>query len=410
MSTIFWEISKRNVRLHMLRSSLAMLGIVIGVVAIATMGILGNSVVLTVSDSLSTVGDSVIVTPYSGSGSTEPGPGGGGPGGGSGGTTGGTTSIKLSGQDYQEIKRIVAPNIAIPVLQTADHMRVGVNSDDIVAVIYGLPPADVPDLMDLSAGTYNSGESGVLVGSTFASDHNLKVGSRITIGINGEKGTLRVTGIIEERGMSLDINTDNAIVVTQDWFETAYDRSDEYDQVVVKVKSGDTAAVKTALENQLNRNPREKTVTVIDSKATLATIYQTFGTIITFVTAIGGISMVVAGVSIFNIMMMSVNERVREIGIMRSIGSRKSGVMSMFMYEAAIIGVVGSLIGGFLSFMGGYAISALFLGTTKYLFTVSSMLPVIEGILFGVVICIACGIYPAWKAANLNPIDALRHE
>jgi putative ABC transport system permease protein len=120
--------------------------------------------------------------------------------------------------------------------------------------------------------------------------------------------------------------------------------------------------------------------------------------------------MLVAGVSIFNIMMMSVNERIREIGIMRSIGSRKKGVMSMFIYEAAIIGVVGSLIGGALSLLAGYGISALLLNTTKYLFTVSSMLPVVEGILFGIVICLGCGIYPAWQAANLNPIDALRHE
>ncbi len=144
MSTLFWGFSKRNIRLHMLRSGLAMLGIVIGVVAIAAMGILGNSVVLTVSDSLSTVGDSVIVTPYSGSGSGGMAP----PGGGSGGTT----SMKLTDQNFQEIKRIVAPNVAIPVYQTADHMKVGVNSDDIVAMVYGVPPADVPDLMKLSPG------------------------------------------------------------------------------------------------------------------------------------------------------------------------------------------------------------------------------------------------------------------
>ena len=87
-----------------------------------------------------------------------------------------------------------------------------------------------------------------------------------------------------------------------------------------------------------------------DSKATLASIYATFGTVTTFVTAIGGISMIVAGVSIFNIMMMSVNERIKEIGIMRSIGTQKKEVMSMFIYEAAIIGVAGSLIGGLLRF------------------------------------------------------------
>jgi putative ABC transport system permease protein len=402
MSTIFWEISKRNIRLHMLRSSLAMLGIVIGVVAIATMGILGNSVVMTVSKSLSSVGDSVIVTPYSGSS--------GGMGSPGGGVSGSTISMKLTDQNYQEIKRVVAPNVAIPVLQTAEHTKVGVGSDDIVAMIYGLPPEDVPDLLKLTAGDYNNGESGCLVGSTYAKDHNIKVGSRISMGVNGEKGTLRVTGIIEERGMSFDISTDNAIVVTKDWFETTYDRNNEYDQIVVKVKTGDTADVKTTIEKQLNRNPRQKTVSVIDSKATLATIYAAFGSITTFVTAIGGISLLVAGVSIFNIMMMSVNERIKEIGIMRSIGTRKNGVMSMFIYEAAIIGVVGSIIGGLLSILAGYAISDLLLKTTKYLFTLSSMLSVVEGISFGILICLACGIYPAWQAANLNPIDALRHE
>jgi putative ABC transport system permease protein len=84
--------------------------------------------------------------------------------------------------------------------------------------------------------------------------------------------------------------------------------------------------------------------------------------------------------------------------------------MSMFIYEAAIIGVVGSIAGGILSVIVGYAISALMLGTTKYMFTVANLLSVVEGVGFGIVICLACGIYPAWQAANMNPIDALRHE
>jgi len=400
MSTIFWEISKRNIRIHMLRSSLAMLGIIIGVVAIASMGILGNSMVQAVSASLSSVGDSVIVMPYVG--------GGMGFGGGGGSSS---ANLMLTDQNYQQIERAVAPNVAIPVHSTSEHMKLGVGSDDIVATIYGIPPDKTKDILpDLEDGDYSNGNSGCLVGSTFAKDHNVKVGSRISIGTDGQDGTLRVTGIIKERGMSFDISTDNAIVVTKDWFESTYDVNDEYNEVVVKVTSGDTADVKTTIEKQLNRNTKQKTVTVIDSKATLATIYQTFGTITTFVTAIGGISMLVAGVSIFNIMMMSVNERIKEIGIMRSIGTQKKEVMSMFIYEAAIIGVAGSVIGGALSLLGGYAISALMLQTTQYLFTVASMVSVAEGIGFGVVICILCGLYPAWQAANLNPIDALRHE
>jgi putative ABC transport system permease protein len=395
---IFWEIAKRNLRIHLLRSTLAMLGIVIGVVAIASMGILGNTLVLSVSDSLHTVGDSVIVSPYTG----------GSGGFGQGGAIGGSTSLKITDQQYQQIKRAVAPNIAIPVLQTSDIMQLGVGSDTIVAPIYGLNPDDVPSLLNLKAGSYSRSDSGCLVGSKFAEDHNVKVGSRISMGADGEKGTLRVTGIIEERGISFDISTDSAIVVTQNWFDTTYNRND-YDTVVVKVNLGvDSAAVKTTIEKQMNK--RDKVVTVMDSKATLATIFSAFGAVTTFVTAIGGISMIVAGVSIFNIMMMSVTERIKEIGIMRSIGTQKREVMSMFMYEAAILGTVGSVIGGVLSIVAGYAISALLLNTTKYLFVWSSATPIIEGVCFGIVISLACGIYPAWKAANLSPIDALRHE
>jgi len=329
-------------------------------------------------------------------------------GGGSGGSM---LNLMLTDQNYQQIQRAVAPNKAIPIHSTSEHMRVGVGSDDIVATIYGLPTDKAKDLLpDLESGDYSNGNSGCLVGSTFATDHNVNVGSRISIGQDGQYGTLRVTGIIPERGMSFDISTDSAIVVTKDWFENTYNDKDEYNEVVVKVTSGDTADVKTTIEGQLNRNTKNKIVSVIDSKATLATIYATFGTITTFVTAIGGISMVVAGVSIFNIMMMSVNERIKEIGIMRSIDTQKKEVMSMFIYEAAIIRVTGSLIGGILSVLAGYGISAFMLKTTKYLFSVASMLSVVEGVTFGIIICIACGLYPAWKAANLNPIDALRHE
>jgi len=392
---IFWEIAKRNLRIHLLRSFLAMLGIVIGVVAISTMGILGNSMVLSVSDSLRTVGDSVIVTPHAG-------------GGGQGMGGGGSTTLTITEQEYQQIKRVSAPNVAIPVLQTSERMKLGVGSDDIVAIVYGLNPDDVPALLKLKEGDYNRGNSGCLVGATFAKDNKVKVGSRISMGKDGVKGTLRVTGIIEERGMAFDVSTDSAVVATQDWFQATYDQKD-YDQVVVKVKNLDEiAAVKVAIEKQMNK--RETIVDVMDTRKVMESIFEAFGQITTFVSAIGGISMIVAGVSILNIMMMSVTERIKEIGIMRSIGAQRKEVMSMFLYEAAILGVVGSIIGGLLSLLGGYAISSLMLQTTKYLFVPSTMIHIVYGMAFGIFVCLICGIYPAWRAANLNPIEALRHE
>ena len=396
---IFWEIAKRNTRIHLLRSSLAMLGIVIGVVAIATMGILGNSMVLAVTDSLRTVGDSVIVTPHAG---------GGGMFRGGGGTSGGSATLKITDQEFQQIQRASAPNVAIPVLQTADRMKLGVGSDDIVASIYGISPEDVPDLLKLKEGAYSRANSGCLVGAKFADDNKVKVGSRISIGTDGDKGTLRVSGIIEERGMAFDVSTDSAIVVTKDWFDNAYNRND-YDKVVVKVKNlDDLPTVTTAIEKQLNK--RDKIVDVMDTRKTMETIFQTFGQITTFVSAIGGISMIVAGVSILNIMMMSVTERIKEIGIMRSIGAQRKEVMSMFIYEALILGIVGSVIGGLLSLLGGYAVSSMMLQTTKYLFVPSSLISIVYGVSFGIIVSLVCGMYPAWRAANLNPIDALRHE
>ena len=394
---IFWEIAKRNIRIHFLRSFLAMLGIVIGVVAISTMGILGNCMVLSVSDSLRTVGDSVIVTPHAGSG-----------GHGFGGGGGASESLAITEQEFQQIKRVSAPNVAIPIHQTSERMKLGVGSDEIVALVYGLNPDDVPALLKLEAGDYNRGNSGCLVGSTFAKDNNVKVGSRIAMGKDGVKGTLRVTGIIEERGMAFDVSTDSAVVATQDWYETTYDQKD-YDQIVVKVKNLDELDdVKVAIEKQMNK--RETIVDVMDTRKVMESIFEAFGQITAFVSAIGGISMIVAGVSILNIMMMSVTERIKEIGIMRSIGAQRQEVMSMFMYEAIILGVAGSLIGGIFSLLGGYAICSLLLQTTEYLFVPSTLVHILYGMAFGIGVCLICGIYPAWRAANLNPIDALRHE
>jgi putative ABC transport system permease protein len=126
--------------------------------------------------------------------------------------------------------------------------------------------------------------------------------------------------------------------------------------------------------------------------------------------AIGGISLIVAGVSIFNVMMMSVMERYREIGILRSIGTKRAEIRSMFIYESLILGVSGSVLGGILSFLGGYAAIAIMLQETSYLFAFSSLIQIPYGMIFGIATSIASGLYPAWKASDLRPIDALRHE
>jgi putative ABC transport system permease protein len=215
-------------------------------------------------------------------------------------------------------------------------------------------------------------------------------------------------GILKERGVGFDINPDFSILVSDQWYEDQYGIA-TYDQVIVKVRNLDEiSTIKAAIEEQLNR--QETVVDVLDTRAVLESILSAFDSIKTFTTAIGGISLIVAGVSIFNVMMMSVTERTKEIGVVRSIGAQKNEVLQMFLNEAILLGLTGSLVGGLLSFAGGFAVLQLVLQSTKFLFVPSTLVNILYGVAFGVITSLLSGIYPAWKASNLNPIEALRHE
>ncbi|NYT07046.1 MAG: ABC transporter permease, partial [Methanomicrobiales archaeon] len=211
-SRMFFDFARRNVRLHWLRSLLAVLGIIIGVMTIVSIGILGNSLVLSVSDSLSTVGDSIIVIPHAG-------------GMGFGG--GGSVPELISDRDVEQIRRAVAPLVTIPVYSGSSRMTIG--NEDTVGVIYGLQSDDIPILLELAEGNYLRGSSSAMAGARFAEQNDIKVGSRITV---GDKGSLRIVGILEERGMGFDINPDSGIVVDSRWFEDAYN-PDGYGLVIV---------------------------------------------------------------------------------------------------------------------------------------------------------------------------------
>ena len=162
------------------------------------------------------------------------------------------------------------------------------------------------------------------------------------------------------------------------------------------------------LEEQLNK--KEEQVSVQDSSRMLESITETLGTMTTFVMAIAGISLLVAAVSIFNVMMMSVTERIREIGILRSIGTQKGEVRKMFIYESAILGSLGAVIGAVASLTIGWVVVLAMVGSTEYFFAPASLMYVPFGMAIGFITCVLSGVYPAWSASNLDPIEALRYE
>jgi putative ABC transport system permease protein len=403
MKDIFFDLSVRSVRLNFLRSILASIGIVIGVVAISSMGMLGTNMQLQVKDQLSSGADTIVIT----ADAVRMGPPGSSSGSSSSSATGITktqlSKIKLAAGSTSKIVPIYSTNTEFTLLSTPGR-----------STVYGIDPDDITKFLTISNGTNIEGINDALVGSTIATNFNLKIGSRIKIGKDTDESrpVVKIVGILAERGMSSDnVNTDNAIVVSNDWYTNQYGGKDVYSQVNVIVKDIDTITdVETAIDTKLNTDKKTPVVRISDASSRISSITSSLSSITTFILAIGGISLLVAATSIFNVMMMSVNERIQEIGILLSIGTEKGEVRRMFLYEAVILGILGAGIGGIGSLVIGYSVVSYMIGTTEFFFLPESIMYIPVGMAFGLMVCILSGLYPAWRASNMDPIDALRSE
>lgn len=396
---MFFSFAVRNLRRHWIRSALSIIGIIIGVVAIASLGIMGNSINLLVANVITDVGDTVVITPHTAFGGTFA------------GDPRTTVDAAIPAREVEEIRRAANPHRTIPVLQGADEVEFGRGESGYAQVI-GLASGDIPILLNLAEGQYPRQNQGALVGTHLAREYGIAPGTRLTIG--GE--SIRVSGVLAERGLAFDINPDYAIVVPDAWYESHFGARDTYPMVIVRVGDADEIdAVKEAIESRINR--REEVVDVFDSREMLGQYEEIYRQITVFLVGIGGISLIIAAVNILNVMYISVTERIREIGVMRSIGALRREVLRMFLYEALILGLVGSIVGGIASTAFGYTISLVavevFTAGTTFgenftVFDISAVGYIVFGMAFGIGTSIAAGFYPAWRASQLAPIDAMR--
>lgn len=394
---IFFDLSVRSVRLNFLRSMLACIGIVIGVVAISSMGMLGANMQLEIKDQLSGNANTIVV-------STEtvrmgaPGQ-----------MFSSSSSSGITKSQLTQIRNAVGSNgTVIPIISNSSMYTI--NSVMGRGTLYAMEPDDITEFLTISNGTNILEDNQCLVGSTIASNFNVKNGTtKVKIGSSqdSDRPILRIVGILGERGTTTDgISTDNAIIVSKSWYTDQYSTT-KYSQVNVIVNDIDNInATETAIDAKLNKY--KDVVNIEDSSSRLSSISSTISTLSTMFMAIGAISLVVAAVSIFNVMMMSVNERIQEIGILLSIGTEKGEVRRMFLYEAFLLGLVGGIIGAISSFVIGYAVVSSLLGTTDYYFLPGSLMYLPLGMVVGVLTCVVSGLYPAWRASNMDPIDALR--
>jgi len=252
-------------------------------------------------------------------------------------------------------------------------------------------------------------KSSAIIGSKVAhpSGENepiLKVGDRLrikTLGATQEREiTLRVVGIMKERGSMLGVNPDEMVLIPLRTSEQLFDAAGEYSMLQVNVPNiDDMEQLAIKIEDSLND------VTVVTTQAAQDLVGSVTSIMEAVLGGVAAISLVVAGVGIFNTMTTSVYERTREIGVLKTVGARNFDILYLFLSEASITGVAGGIFGGGFGFILGRVIGNFI------------NLPIVVGyplwlsvVFFACFTSVLSGAIPAWRAAKLNPVDALRHE
>jgi putative ABC transport system permease protein len=302
-------------------------------------------------------------------------------------------------------------------------------SESVSLNFEGIDPEVWPEMItsNLDSGRFlNYGDSNsVVLGYSVAYemfDQPLGVNTQIKI----ESTTFKVVGILSQSGTGMMGGDDRSIFMTHDSARNLVDGidNDEYSTIEVKISDTDNVEeIAQNIENSLyySRIVTEETqdFTVSSSMSMIETLTSTMETLSFFLIGIAAISLLVGAIGISNTMFMSVMERTRLIGILKSLGSRNSEIMKLFLAESAIIGLMGGLLGVFLGFIlvgviSGAGISFMNMGrmagSASQSVAVITPELIVFALVFSTVIGIISGLIPARKAAKLQVVEAMRSE
>jgi len=429
------------IKLRKLRAGLTTLGVVIGIAAIVALLSITQGLQNTITNQLQTglATDTLIVTAgrsvFSQGGA---GIGGGGFGGGS------DSGFTLLVNDTATINGL-SPDIegSVAIIQRAVYFNssersfiinvAGVNFAQYEAIYGG-------NTFVAESGTINSNPSNdeVVIGNTLHDPWGngtllYNVGDNVDIiwtnatarPPQNETYTATVSAVLKEiGGFSFGGPSDTGVYIpiaqAQSFFDT-----DECSQIIVKLANSDQATIDNV--STLITNAFDGEVSVISSTAVLNIIGSVFSVIQLFLVGIAAISLLVAGIGIMNIMIVSLIERTREIGILKALGMKSRTVLLIFLGESVIIGLIGAVVGIGLGWGLANIVAVLFSGGgpfagigggqaasvgTAGLNIVPVLTPtVLLGALgFGIGVSVIFALYPAWRASKLKPVEALRYE
>ncbi len=224
------------------------------------------------------------------------------------------------------------------------------------------------------------------------------------ISINGEKYT--VVGVLKSKGSSIAGDSNEIVIVPVTSLMRQYNTS-SINSITVQAKSAEeSSAAKQNIENYLlDYFEDEDSYRVFSQDEMLETISEVTGMLTAMLGGIAGISLLVGGIGIMNIMLVTVTERTREIGVRKAIGAGRSNILIQFLIESSVLSGAGGIIGAALGVAASYSIS----NVMNINYTVN--IPVILGaFIFSLAVGVFFGLYPANKASKLKPVDALRYE
>lgn len=386
-----------------LRSLLTMLGIIIGVAAVIALVSIGNGVNQDIENSISSLGSNLLVV-LPGAPRTP----------GARSSQGSMKSLKIS--DYEAIAKLEGVKAASP-MTNGSYVVIYQNKNWTTSV------AGVnSNFQDVNNWTMTSGR--------FFSDKNVQNRERVAVvgqtvvknlfadedpvgkEIRVKNIPFRVIGVLKSKGNgTMGNDQDDTVLIP---YTTSMERVEGIDYLrrvyVVAKDDGGIDRLQADIENLLRVRHNIKDTNLDDfniqnMKSIMETVAQTTGTFTLFLGAVAAISLVVGGIGIMNIMLVSVTERTREIGVRKALGATYSVIVTQFLIEAVVI----SLMGGFIGIAFGIGASKV-IGMVSGMSTIVSVPTIIMSFAFSMAIGLIFGIYPARKAAKLNPIDALHYE